>query len=189
MCSFLIETRCQWSDCGGVSRDCLALWISQPLLGRGNPINLRNYTRLHRDLIINHGLYKNIWVPRQFERWPVRKSKTNMPCRGLYERTTHLFSAIDLEHNCRPFGVNIGLWNPFFIDAMCWWMQCNSKGHQQLIHHQHFPVVHMEPWAYACRWRLVRVPDQLIQLPSFFSNYNILIGLWYIYAHKVPLLS
>ena len=120
------------------------------------------------------------------------KGTTNMPGqRSVWKNKPSVLicSAIDPGHNCGPLGVDIGLSNQVFTAAVCWWMQCVSKGHRQLNHHQHFPVVHMGPWAYACRWRLACVRDQLNQLPNQLSNYNILIGLWYIYARKVPLLS
>ena len=106
--SCLCDSLCVLSSCatsspyyGGVSCDCLALWISQPLLGVGSPINLRNYTRLRRDSMINHVLWKIIGVPRQFKRWPVRKSPTNMLGHGVYERTTLLYSYAQ-SCDCQP---------------------------------------------------------------------------------------
>ena len=84
-----------------ISRDCLALWMSQPLLDVGKAFNLRNYTRLYRALIINHVLCKVSGVPWQFERWPVRENTTNVPGRGLYKRSNHPFH--ELTHGPGPY--------------------------------------------------------------------------------------
>ena len=119
----------QWSaglHYGGASRDCLALWISQPLLGVGNPINLRNYTRLHRDLIINLVPCKVIGVPRQFETRPVGKSITNMSGRDLYERT--IYSSSYTQSCTQPTSVDplIQMYGYQTHPSLLWWTdECN----------------------------------------------------------------